>query len=66
MIVVVNGESVEIPKDATIVQLLQLLALDTKMIAVEVSGEIITKSEHANYIIQPSDKIEIIKAVGGG
>lgn len=61
-----NGEVYSLEIDTTLDILMQSLKLGEKRVAVEVNQQIIPKSQHADYKIQPRDRIEIITAIGGG
>lgn len=62
----VNGKTQQIAASATVADLLNELQLQGKRIAVELNGEIVPKSLHANTPLQSSDVLEIVVAVGGG
>ena len=62
----VNGKSLEVIKPLTIVDLIKQLDYQNQRIAIEINEAIIPKSNHAEFMISDNDKIEIIKAVGGG
>ena len=49
-----------------LVDLLEILELTGKRIAVEQNGEIIPKSQHATTQVNNGDHLEIVVAVGGG
>ena len=46
--------------------LLANLGVKNKFIAVEVNRVIVPKSNYRNYYLKENDKVEIIRAVGGG
>ena len=62
----VNGKSLEVIEPLTIVDLIKQLDDQNQRIAIEINEAIIPKSNHAEFMISDNDKIEIIKAVGGG
>ena len=66
MIAQVNGQAVTFQASITIVDLIEQLGYADQRIAVEINEDIIPKSRHAEHQLQDGDKIEIIKAVGGG
>ena len=66
MILQVNGEELEISDNTTISQLVKELGCENQRIALEVNENIIPKSTHQEFILNAGDKVEIIKAVGGG
>ncbi len=66
MRVIVNGDEVELPADATIVELLETLALGSTKVAVELNQTIVPRSQHAQRRLQQGDSVEIVYAIGGG
>ena len=46
--------------------LIGLLELVDQRIAVEVNSELVPRSTFEQYQLQPDDKIEIVRAIGGG
>lgn len=50
----------------TVAQLVTQLELEGKRLAIERNGEIVTRSQFAQIILQDGDKLEIVGAVGGG
>lgn len=66
MQIYVNGEQKEIPERTDMASLIELLNLSGQRIAVEVNEELVPRSTFSGHLLQPSDKIEIIHAVGGG
>jgi sulfur carrier protein len=66
MILTVNGKNKELPDNSTLSNLLQQISQENERIAIEVNAEIIPKSNYAEFLLKNNDKVEIIKAVGGG
>lgn len=65
MTIFINGESQHSNAD-NLAQLVIELGLEGKRIAIEMNGQLITKSQHASTLLSDDAKIEIIHAVGGG
>lgn len=65
MRVQVNGEPREVAA-ATILGLVQELALDPRKVAVERNLEIVPRSLHATTVLAEGDRIELVVFVGGG
>ena len=61
-----NGQSRELPADTTIAQLLQLCKFEPRYVAVEVNLQLIPRHEHAEYVLQDGDRLEVVTLVGGG
>ncbi len=66
MKIYVNGQAHEVDEDFTAENLVVLLGLGEKRIAMEVNREIVPRSAYASHRLQPEDKIEIVHAIGGG
>ena len=66
MTIVLNGEDKQIDSQSNIEQLLKSLNLDDKRLAVEINQEIIPRSDFSSRILNESDRVEIVQAIGGG
>ena len=66
MQVMINGEMRELSESATIVEMLENLALPAERIAVELNRKVVRKKDWASVKLNAADKIEIIHFVGGG
>jgi len=65
--VTLNGRLHPLPASTvTIADLIRELGLQGKRIAVEMNGDIVPRSRHAETVVTPGDKLEIVAAVGGG
>jgi len=62
----VNGEPKEIADGATLADLIALLQLADRRIAVEVNQELAPRSTFQSHRLQPDDRVEIVRAIGGG
>ncbi len=62
----INKEMMSLPEKTTIAGMLKKLDIQREYIAVEINMTIIPKSEFDNYQLKDNDKVEIIRAVGGG
>lgn len=66
MTIVVNGETKEIPKETNLSELLELLALPSERIAIELNRRVVRKKDWQSIEIKDADKIEVVHFVGGG
>ncbi len=66
MQIILNGEPYELKDGATAAELVEQLDLTGKRIAMERNETIVPRSQYAQTVLQPGDRIEIIHAVGGG
>ena len=62
----VNGEEMEVSPGFTIGNLLNLLDLTPERLAVEKNGMVISRKLLTETILEEGDKLEIVKAIGGG
>lgn len=62
----VNGETREAPDKATLADLLALLGIDGRRVAVERNREIAPKSLWPQIVLAEGDQLEIVQFVGGG
>lgn len=65
MRVQINGEARDVTA-ATVLALVQELALDPRKVAVERNLAIVPRSLHAQTRLERGDRIEIVQFVGGG
>ncbi|MBU6467693.1 MAG: sulfur carrier protein ThiS [Betaproteobacteria bacterium] len=66
MNIIVNGETISIAPNTSLSKVIDTLNIKNQRFAVEVNGEIVTRSEHNHYQMKENDKVEIVVAVGGG
>ena len=64
--ITLNGESKTFDDSLKVAELLNLLNLQGKRVALELNGAIVPKSQHADTLIQNGDVLELVVAVGGG
>jgi sulfur carrier protein len=63
---IVNDETREIPDGSTVTDLLALLKMEPRYLAVERNLELIPRARHAECVLEPGDRLEIVTLVGGG
>ena len=66
MTVTLNGAAREVPEGATVLSLLEGAGVDRRRCAVEVNREVVPKTRHAERLLVPGDRVEIVTMVGGG
>jgi len=66
MRLIVNGEPREAPDKATLADLLALLEIDGRRVAVERNREIAPRSLWPEIALKDGDQLEIVQFVGGG
>lgn len=62
----VNGEQRPMVAPRTVARLLEELELADKRVAVEVNQEIVPRSRYQAHQLQNADRVEIVRAIGGG
>lgn len=66
MEILVNGTPHLIPDNTTVAQLLVILALQGKRLALEVNQTLVPRSQFETFTLKPNDTVEIVHAIGGG
>lgn len=65
MQIIVNGKERELPEGLTLAGLLEALGARGRF-AVEVNGEIVPRGRYATDGLKESDRVEVVRAIGGG
>ena len=66
MYLIINGKKMTFSENINLLELLSILNLTNSKIAIELNRLIISRSEYKNTKLINGDKLEIIKAIGGG
>ena len=67
MEIMINGMAHRFdPPPATVADVVNMLKLEGKRIAVERNGEIVPRSRYALTKVTAGDRLEVVAAVGGG
>lgn len=61
----INGERLDVA-GKTIAEYLAMTNYDSKRIAVEHNGEIVSKTRYDEILLQDGDTMEVVSFVGGG
>ncbi|MEJ2309615.1 MAG: sulfur carrier protein ThiS [Gammaproteobacteria bacterium] len=61
-----NGETRDLPPDATVEMLIAGLDLGERRFAVEINEELVPRSTFATHQLREGDSVEIVTAIGGG
>lgn len=64
--ITVNGEERRIATGASLADLLTMIGLDTRKVAVERNLEIVPRSTYAATALEAGDQLEIVHFIGGG
>ncbi|OGI51686.1 MAG: thiamine biosynthesis protein ThiS [Candidatus Muproteobacteria bacterium RIFCSPHIGHO2_02_FULL_65_16] len=66
MKIILNGREKPLPAPVTVAGLLADMGLAERRVAVEVNREIVPRSRHENTVLRDNDRVEIVRAIGGG
>ncbi len=64
--IILNGEKKSISPQCTALDLTKLLGLRDQRIAMEVNREVIPRSRYTQFTFTAGDRVEIVRAIGGG
>lgn len=64
--ITLNGERRDWPREQSIEHLLQDLALDARVVAVELNRLVVKRGRYADTLVRADDEVEIVSFVGGG
>lgn len=62
----INGEEHQVDGAGTLGELLQLLNVSAKNLALEINGEMLKPEQYESTQIKDGDAIELVRFVGGG
>lgn len=66
MEILLNGETEEVNEGITVADLMRQKLPLLQHVAVEVNLEIVPRGQHANHVLSAGDRVEIVRAIGGG
>ena len=66
MKILCNGQPREVAANTTISELLKILELEPRQVAVEVNLQLIPRDQHSQHLLQADDRLEVVTLVGGG
>ena len=66
MRVVANGNTVDLPAGAGLLDLFEVLAVGPKWVVAEINGEAIARPDMPAVRLNEGDRIELVRAVAGG
>ena len=65
-VITLNGERRDWPGPQSVERLLQDLALDGRLVAVELNRLVVKRGRFAETLVRDGDEVEIVSFVGGG
>ena len=66
MKIILNGKSRKLDSDQKVNDLIGLLKIDSKFIAVAVNGEFISKKDYSKIFLHDADVVEVVSPHPGG
>ena len=66
MRIVLNGVERELDGPVTVAALLEASGYGERRVAVELNGEVVPRSRHAEHGVRDGDRLEVVHAIGGG
>lgn len=66
MTIKLNGTPQTIAVGISLAELLQTLDMAGQRVAIEVNEDVVPRSEYAETVLHEGDRVEIIRAIGGG
>ncbi len=66
MKIVLNGETRDVPGSPTVAELLESLAMDARLVAVEVDRRVVKRDRYGATRLSEGAEVEIVAFVGGG
>ena len=62
----VNGEPHRVPASSTLAELVEQLELAAQPLALAVNRCVVPRQQWGERVVQPQDRIDIVRAIGGG
>lgn len=66
MELIINGKTEQLPDEINATRLIEHLGLQNERLAIEVNCEIVPRSTFDTHCFKSGDRIEIVRAIGGG
>jgi thiamine biosynthesis protein ThiS len=66
MQITLNGDPYDLPAPVTVLQLLERLEIDPRIVAVEVNRVVVKRDRYSGTVIPERAEVEIVTFVGGG
>jgi len=64
--IILNGNDKQLDSNTSITQLLEILDLSEKRLAIEINQQIVPRSNFTSVTLNNLDQVEIVQAIGGG
>lgn len=64
--IMLNGEAKSLPQGQNVQDLIDSLGLTGQALAVAVNRQVVPRASWQQRVLQASDRVEIVRAIGGG
>ena len=64
--IALNGDAYQLEKEHSLAALIAILNLSGQAIAVAVNRQIIPRAQWQDHLLQALDKVDVVRAIGGG
>ena len=64
--IALNGDAYQLEKENSLASLIETLNLSGQAIAVAVNRQIIPRAQWQHQLLQAQDKVDVVRAIGGG
>ena len=64
--IVVNGKPIQLERPMSVKDYLRHIGFEGRRVAVAVNSEVLQSEEYDGTIIDEGDRVEVVRAVGGG
>ena len=66
IVVTINSQERSLPVEMNLTQLIELLKLEPRYLAIELNGQVLSRKLHATTRLTEGDVLEVVTLVGGG
>ncbi len=66
IVIELNGESRSVAKDHSVHDLINALSLTNQALAIAVNREVVPRAQWATHRFSDGDKVDVVRAIGGG
>ena len=66
IVIELNGESRSVTKDHSVQDLINALSLTNQALAIAVNREVVPRAQWATHRFSDGDKVDVVRAIGGG
>lgn len=66
MTLIINGQSMEFDSKKSIQEILDILNIESKVVAIALNSNLVQKTQYENTFPNDGDKLELLQFIGGG